>query len=277
MELLRTGNVRLAFERYGSGRPVVFIAGIGAGRDMWLPSHIAALTDAGHEVVVFNNRGIPPSDVPPPPYSIDAMAADAAGLIEALALPPSTVVGFSLGALVAQELALARPDLIRAAVLIGSLGRKDVTRRQLAHDAARDITSAHASGPSAAVRALQLFGPSTLGDDDWMTRYLAGAGASVEATPGLVGQQLASSAYDNRLGALAGIEVPCLIVSFELDLLVPAQLGRELASTIPGAHYAEVGGCGHGGLWERPNIVMSTIVEFLRGLDAAPEAPVDNP
>lgn len=267
MELVQSGEVRLAVDRHGSGRPVVLVAGIGAGREMWLPSHISALTGVGFEVVAFNSRGLPPSDVPPPPYSIDAMAADTAGLIEALQLESTAVVGFSLGALIAQELTLARPDLVRAAVLMGSLGRKDLTRRHLAEQAARDLTAPQPPATSAMVRALQLFGPATLDDDAWMATYLARADSPINVTPGLIGQQLASTAYDDRLEALARIQVPCLVVSFEFDVLIPASLGRELAATVPTARYAEIPGCGHGGLWEKPDKAMAAIVEFLADLD----------
>ena len=59
------------------------------------------------------------------------------------------------------------------------------------------------------------------------------------------------------------LNVPCLVVSFELDVLVPAALGQELAAAIPGSDYRCIEGCGHGGLWERPNEANTAIIEFL--------------
>ena len=82
-------------------------------------------------------------------------------------------------------------------------------------------------------------------------------------TPGLIGQQSASSGYDNRLDAFRDINVPCLVVSFELDVLVPAALGHELSAAIRGSDYRCIEGCGHGGLWERPNQANTAIIEFL--------------
>ena len=124
--------------------------------------------------ITFENRGIPPSDVPEPPYSIEEMANDTAALIERLDIGPVPVVGFSLGALITQELALARPDLVTAAVVIGSLGRKDLVRRRLGDDAARALTAAQpVRSLSPVERALQLFGPRTLDDDQWMAAFLA--------------------------------------------------------------------------------------------------------
>jgi pimeloyl-ACP methyl ester carboxylesterase len=191
------------------------------------------------------------------------MAADTAALIEGLGVKPVPVVGFSLGALITQELALARPDLVSAAVLIGSLGRKDLVRRRLAQDAARAVTTPEPRLPSPVERALQLFGPATLGNDEWMERYLEAGEQPPTVTPGLIGQQSASSSYDNRLDALRGINLPCLVVSFELDVLVPTALGHELAAAIPGSDYRCIEGCGHRGLWERPYEANTAIIEFL--------------
>jgi pimeloyl-ACP methyl ester carboxylesterase len=95
------------------------------------------------------------------------------------------VVGFSLGALITQELALGRPELVSAAVLIGSLGRKDLVRRRLGQQAARTVTRPQPRLPAPVERALQLFGPATLGNDEWMARYLAIAVVAL----GSIGQQ----------------------------------------------------------------------------------------
>jgi pimeloyl-ACP methyl ester carboxylesterase len=55
-------------------------------------------------------------------------------------------------------------------------------------------------------------------------------------------------------------------MSFELDLLVPAVLGREVARAIPRARYVEIPGCGHGGPWERPERVNPVLLGFLAEL-----------
>ena len=132
------------------------------------------------------------------------------------------------------------------------------------------MTSPEPRLPSPVERALQLFGPATLGNDEWMARYLAAGEKPPTVTPGLIGQQSASSSYDNRLDTLRDINVPCLVVSFELDVLVPAALGQELAAAIPGSAYRCIEGCGHGGLWERSNEANTAIIEFLQQAAATP-------
>ena len=262
-------GVRLAFDVRGAGSETVVLAGhIGAPGSASLPAQVPALVDAGYRVITFDPRGIPPSDVPPPPYSVAEMAADAAGLIAEVATGPVAMVGYSMGALVTQELALMRPDLLRCAVLLGTLARKDVMRRALFAASLASLRSGQRMPRdlSAVVGALQLFGPARLDDDQWAKTYLDSALVDNDANvdwQGLLGQQEATAAYDERLDALAAITAPVLVVGFELDLLVPAKLSREVAGAIPGARYVEIAGCGHAGPSELPEQINALILEFL--------------
>src|SRR5437867_2944672 len=125
------GGVKLAYDIFGEGEPVLLVCGTGQRAFTWQLFQVPALTEAGYRVVTFDNRGVPPSDCPPAPYSVKEMAEDAAGLIEHLELAPCRVAGLSLGALITQELALAHPDLVRAAAMMGTIGRQDVFGRHL--------------------------------------------------------------------------------------------------------------------------------------------------
>ena len=248
----------------GEGPDVLLLAPIAAPGSYWM-FQVAALVAHDFRVMTFETRGVPPSQVPPPPYSVNDLVADVVGLIEALGIAPVFVVGHSLGAIVAQEVALAHPELVRAAVLLGTLGRKDLTRRELGHRALADLEAGGASRPSdVAVRALTMFGRDALADDEWMREYFSAADSAPGSDPdGVLGLQHASTTYDDRLGALAKLRVPCLVIGFEQDLLVPAALTHEVADAIAGAIYLEVQGCGHGGPWEQPDEITEAILSFL--------------
>src|SRR5688572_22810475 len=116
-------GVRLAYEVHGEGEPVLLICGTGQPAFSWTLHQVPALTAAGYQVVTFDNRGVAPSEEPEGPYTVEGMADDAAALIEHLGIGPCRVAGYSLGALIAQELALARPELVRSAVLMATMGR----------------------------------------------------------------------------------------------------------------------------------------------------------
>src|SRR4051794_40733889 len=113
MPFVSANGIRLAYQRSGRGEPVLLIMGSGAAGRVWTMHQTPALNRAGYETVVFDNRGIAPSDAPPGKYSLADMVADTKGLIEALDLGPCRVVGTSMGAMIAQELAIGSPHLVR--------------------------------------------------------------------------------------------------------------------------------------------------------------------
>jgi pimeloyl-ACP methyl ester carboxylesterase len=120
MPYASANGIRLAYERTGHGERVLLIMGQAAGGNVWSMYQVPALESAGYEAITFDNRGVPPSDVPPGDYSLADLVADTTGLIEALGAGPCRLVGTSLGALVAAELAEAIPDCDY--VEIGSCG-----------------------------------------------------------------------------------------------------------------------------------------------------------
>lgn len=100
----RTNGVSLTYEVHGASGPVVvLVPPIGAPGAFWMPFQVPALIGGGYHVVTFDSRGVPPSDVPAPPYSVGELVGDLAGLIDHLAAAPTLVVSYSLGAFVTQE------------------------------------------------------------------------------------------------------------------------------------------------------------------------------
>src|SRR5712691_623116 len=125
MPVARINGVKLGFDDYGTGDPVLLVTGTGAPGRMWRTYQVPALRAAGYRVVTVDNRGIPPSDPCPEDFGLPDMVADTAALIEYLGIDGSRAVGFSLGAMVVQELLLARPELVTQAVLMATRGRSD--------------------------------------------------------------------------------------------------------------------------------------------------------
>jgi pimeloyl-ACP methyl ester carboxylesterase len=263
MPQLRTNGIRLAYERTGRGEPVLFVMGASAGGRVWTVEQTPALMRAGYETITFDNRGIAPSDVPPGEYSLADMVADTGGLIEALGLAPCRVVGTSLGAMIAQELMVERPELIRCAVLIATKARSDVTREALsaAHRALAASGTRLPPAYEAAMSVIQMLSRSSLDDDSVATLWLdifemSGGGTTAR------GQNWADIAGDYRK-ALQEITAPCRVISFTDDLITPPHLGAEVAEAIANCDLLEIPGCGHLGFLERPDEVNAAIIEFL--------------
>lgn len=259
-------GIRLAYDLVGTGPPLLLICGTGQPAVSWQLGVAPTLAASGYRVVTFDNRGMEPSACPPPPYSVEDMVADTAGLLEALDLGPARVAGLSLGALITQELALARPDLVRAAVMMGTVGR---TNALLRASSAAGLALARQGIDlppiyEAVVLAMGVVGAPRQLDDDFVGPFLELAQAAPPwSGPGREGQYAADAGYDHRLDALAGVRVPSLVIGFEHDLVTPPSLGREVAEAIPGSRYVEVAGCGHLGPMEDPDAVLPLLVDFF--------------
>ena len=113
-------DVRFAYRRFGKpgGAPFVLNMHFTGTMDHWAPLVTDGLA-ANREVILFDNAGVSSSSGRVP-TSAEEMAANAAFFIEALGLPKVDVLGFSLGGMVSQALALLKPDLVRRLVFIAT-------------------------------------------------------------------------------------------------------------------------------------------------------------
>jgi len=264
MPYVSTNGIRLSYERAGSGEPVLMIMGQAAGGNVWTMHQVPALTKAGYEVITFDNRGIPPSDVPPGDYSLADLVADTTGLIEELDIGPCRIVATSLGGFVATELAITRPDLVTCCVLIALRARSDALRRALSAGESA-LTRENVKLPAsydAPMQVIQMFSPATLNDEATVTLWLDIYEMSAARRTAAVGQDAIDLDSDRR-DALAAVPVPCRVIAFSHDLMCPPHLVAEVAEAIPNCDYVEIGSCGHVGYLERPEEVNAAIIEFL--------------
>ncbi|GAA1352734.1 alpha/beta fold hydrolase [Saccharothrix algeriensis] len=257
-------GITLSYRVEGDGDLVVLVMGTGGPGRVWHSHQAPALREAGFRVATFDNRGVPPTDECASGMKVEDLVGDTAALIEHLG-GPAHVVGTSLGARVAQELALARPDLVRRAALLATAGRTDPVQVSLSRgERALHDNGITLPGPyHAAVNAVLNLSPATLRDPvtarDWLDVF-AFTGSALSAG---VRAQLELDEYDSRLDAYRAITVPCLVVGFTDDRVLPPYLAREVAEAIPGARYEEVADAGHYGFLERPAEVNRLLVEFF--------------
>lgn len=258
--------MNLAYDERGAGDPVLFIAGRGGAGRTWHLHQVPAFQRAGYRVITFDNRGVGATENATG-FTTEQVVADTASLIEKVAGGPVRVVGVSMGSFIAQELMVARPELVTAAVLMATRGRHDKAR-DFYIQAERDFHAAGIDLPptyDAKVRLLENFSPKTLNDDralrDWSEMFTMWP---TKYTPGLR-SQLAVSPQDNRLPAYQHIKVPVQVIGFADDMLMAPHLGREVADAIPGARYTEIPDTGHLGFIEAPQAVNDVILEFFAG------------
>ncbi|MFI9561453.1 alpha/beta fold hydrolase [Nonomuraea endophytica] len=283
MESVVVNGVRLGYERAGSGPAVVLVGGTGMPPVAWQLCGLRdALVRAGFEVVTYAARGVAPSDAPPAPYTVDDLAADLAGLIEALDLSEPAVVGYSLGSFTAELLARTRPDLVRAAVLMAGAGPlTGVLDAVLA--AETELIATTGRLPPAFMRLQTLLStlpPAVLCCDDAQVRTwleLLGAQEAVwTSTEGENGQSAASDRWlrdPRRMDALDQITAPVLVLAFEHDLYFPPSSGQIAADALPDGQFTQISGAAHGGLLTHPDESTKAILAFLSPPRPGPRRP----
>jgi pimeloyl-ACP methyl ester carboxylesterase len=264
MPIRVVGGVRLNVEEYGSGEPVLLVTGSGASGRVWKAHQVPALVAAGYRPITLDNRGIPPSDKCPDGFTLIGMMEDTATLIRDLGIGPCRVVGFSLGAMLVQELMVAYDGLVSQAILIATRGRSDVLSAQMSVGE-RALSERGIEIPpqyGAYVRAIQCLSPRTLSDEqciqDWLSIFEISAADSY-----LNRDHLGLEMISDRRDDYRKIACPCLVVAFSDDLIARPRLCREVAESIPGCGYTEIAGCGHYGYLEDPAAVNNVIISFF--------------
>jgi 3-oxoadipate enol-lactonase len=118
MPVQRVGDIDMYYEVHGAGDPVVLIGGLGNDVSEW--EWMIQRCARTHQVLAFDNRGAGRTDKPDAPYSIEMMAGDTDGLIEALGISEAIVLGVSMGGRIALELTLAHPERVARLILVST-------------------------------------------------------------------------------------------------------------------------------------------------------------
>ncbi|MBI2769926.1 MAG: alpha/beta fold hydrolase [Burkholderiales bacterium] len=267
-------------------RPVVLLVmGLGMQLIAWPPAFVQALEDAGYRVVRLDNRDIGLSDhfdhLGAPnllwesfkhkvglqvnaPYSVQDMAADALGVLQALGIRQAHVVGVSMGGMIAQRIALAAPDRVLSLTsVMSSSGARSLPGPQ-AHVLRALLSRPEGTGPNAIVdHYIKLFkvigSPGfPLDEASLRERVLAATQRSFHPV-GTLRQMTAIAADTSRAGELGKVTAPTLVVHGKDDPLVPFACGEDTARRIPGARLVAVEGMGH----DLPPGVVDRILEPL--------------
>jgi len=252
------GGVGLEVPRLGAGDPVLLLPGFGTD-----VSSFAAQTPAlaeHHLVLGVNPQGVGLSDDPElDTHPVSRAAADAAAVIDG----PIHVVGASLGAAAAIELALEQPERVRSLTLITPFVRADARLQAVTEAWARIAAEC---SPETLARALLpwLFSRDWLADDTARERGVRGLAASVARVRATALGRIAAGLRawsGTRVDDLARIDIPTLVVVAGADLLTPN--GAAVATAIPRAECLEVRQAGHAVAVEAAEVVTDRLLSHL--------------
>ncbi len=253
-------GVPLHYEIVGNGPPLLLLNGIGLDLSAWAPM-VQALCGE-RQLVLLDTRGSGLSGPAPQPCTTARLAADALALLDHLSLDSMDVLGFSLGGLVTQELALLAPDRINSLVLAATAARlPGRTRRAL--DAWRRLLLAGVDGETFRREQFAwIFGPATLENDELIEGALTAlTDAPAPSATGFADQADACLAHDTRERA-SHIAAPALVLAGEDDILLPTGEAETLAGLLPKGQF-ECHPGGHAFLSENTSVVATSILRFL--------------
>jgi pimeloyl-ACP methyl ester carboxylesterase len=283
-------GISLECEEFGGhdSTPLLLIMGLGAQMVMWEDKFCGQLASRGFRVIRFDNREVGlstkfhdkcPNPAPlfvdllqgktiVPPYTLDDMADDAAGLLQALGVSEAHVVGASMGGMIAQLLAVHHPNrVLTLTSIMSTTGNPDLPQGNpdvLTLLAQPMPTERKAAIEHAMTMSRALAGPG-FEFDEARTRRLAELSYDRDPDPaGIVRQLLAIMTAASRKDALRSVATPTLVVHGDADPLVPIAGGFDTAEAIPGAKMLVIEGMGH----ELPEAawpqVIDAIVELAR-------------
>lgn len=283
-------GIRIEYETTGdAGAPaIVLIMGLGMQLTAWPPAMVAGLVARGYRVLRFDNRDIGLSSrakVTRPidmraaavramlgltvraPYTLNDMADDTVGLMEALDIDHAHVVGVSMGGMIAQILAADAPTRVRS---LTSIMSSSGALRFNFHvtPATRALLSPPPRGASEAQlldhmeRIWLLIGsPGMQPPRDALRERLRAAMARAYDPSGIARQMLAIMASGDRRKLLRRIVAPTLVLHGERDPLVPIGAGRDTAANVPGAVFRSIPGMGH----DLPEPLLPQLVDEIAG------------
>lgn len=257
---VRAGDIYIAWSERGKGEPLLLVTGYGTTRLIWEDATLDRLAQR-YRVIVFDQRGVGDTDAGTTGFSIRRFAEDACGLLQGLGIEKCTVLGWSMGSLVAQELALAHPERVDRLVLYASYADWSFPPSE---ETIRILSDESGTPEERGMRWVQALFP---------LRWLAANGRRVSEifsrplgkVPGesVVRQQKAIQEWEGSMERLERLVMPTLLLSGEQDVIVPPENSRLMARHIPGAVLRLVPGAGHGLMFQDPESFCSLVLDFL--------------
>lgn len=261
-------GITLEYERRGAGDPLLLVMGLAGQLIDWPEEFVDELVESGFEVVMFDNRDVGLSsktDWPPPSrrrsilsmlmrrpikgvgYTMDDMADDAAGLIDALGFESMDVVGLSMGGMISQALAIRHPHKVRSLCSVMS-NTGDRKNGSISLKLVRLVGIPKPPNRSTAVDEGVKLWRHISGDhfDEIDARARMAAAIERSWTPdGVMRQTAAIGGSADRTAGLQGVTAPTLVVHGLKDLLVLPSGGTATAAAVPGSRLLMFPDMGH--------------------------------
>jgi pimeloyl-ACP methyl ester carboxylesterase len=285
MPSVNANNIQIEYETFGNSNlpALLLIAGFSAQLIHWDDKLCEQLAQRGHYVIRFDNRDVGLSSkieeaaVPDidalmrgeaidPPYSIEDMADDAVGLLDALGIEKAHICGFSMGGIIAQAVVINHPRRVLSLISIYSttgnpeLPPPSEEAMGLLLKPPPEEREANIEHNIKLWRTIT--GPGFDFDEEWHRKLATDAYNRAFYLPGLDRQMAAIMTMKNRKPALASVSVPTLVIHGTDDPMLAVECGKDTAEAVPDAELKIIEGMGHdlphGDAWQQ---IVDAIVD----------------
>jgi len=285
MAQIKANGINLEYDEIGpkDGIPLLLIMGFGAQMTSWTPVFREALAAEGLRVIRFDNRDVGLSQrfegspspravlavmaegrKPDVPYSLNDLAADAAGLLDALGIESAHILGASMGGMIAQLVAINHPQHTRSLISVfSSTGDPSLPRTSPEAQAvllAPPPSTARADVVAHSVKNRKFYASTRWETPDDDVAALVGAAYDRSFDPQGVARQYAGiMATPPRTQALKSLAAPALVMHGTKDTLIDWRAGLHTAECIPGSEFVLIEGWGH----DIPAAGVPTLVGYI--------------
>lgn len=257
-------DISIAYKQMGNtdGKPIILITGASSTMDMWNPLLLEALISANYKLIIFENRGVGESTAGTKEFSINQFANDTLGLLNALRINKTDVLGWSMGGFIAQQLAITNPDRVANLILYATSCGGSNDRPTPSEIIAIDKNTSMSQSEKMQKLAPMFFAPARWFEahPDYTNYFPIPKEYPIPQQIHL--QQLnASTTWDGTCNTLSSITHPTLIIVGTNDDPAPDSL--TLAEGIPGSWLIRIGDAGHALMYQHPNEFNKLLITFL--------------
>ncbi len=291
MSRTRANGIEIEYTVTGEqeGIPILLIRGLGTQLIDWPTSFIDALVGGGFRVVCMDNRDVGLSTrfdeygrpdlgqiargVCEPAYTLNDMAADIVGLMDALDIATAHVLGISMGGMIVQVLAASHGNRLRSMLsVMSSSGRPGLPAATPAAQASLNAEPDPAGGVAAidllTAEGLEICGSPGYPQSLEQRLNIARARRIRNYNPSGVARQMAAVVgFGDRVALLGKIAVPSLVIHGADDPLIPVEAGEDTARCIPGCKLNVIPGMGHNIPDGVVPILAGLVMEFCQSIE----------
>ncbi|MFC2038900.1 alpha/beta fold hydrolase [Chloroflexota bacterium] len=265
MPVAKVGDINIYYEIRGEGEPLVLIMGLGGDINRWF--RIRPVLEKEYKVIAFDNRGVGRTDKPVFPYTMEIMADDVAGLMDATGIKAAHIFGISLGGMIAQNFVLRHPDRVISLMLGCTFagGTHSIFNNPVGEGV---LNPARLEALSVEERAREmlpaLYSQDFIDNNQAIIEQQVALSVANPIDPVGYTMQLEAVHSHDTYDRLPEINLPVLVIAGDSDVLIPAENSPIIARRIPGAELVLLEGMGHGFYTEARDETAGILMDFMK-------------